>query len=439
MISSFLSGCGRRARQVLAGSVFLLSFGYGKTVCALNTSEGASPFQVSGDIQLKLVTLDELPVDGGFKLPETTYSDVVSALRVSWQPTPDVIFRSWLKTEFRNYVKNRSANRYRFLDEIVFHELSVEFTDLMSDRLDLKIGRFPMHYGRGLQILESSPLDAERSYGFNGIRGRFKFAHYKLDLIGIYSPEEDEYLINNKHKKIGFLESDERGVVAYLTSNDKSATAGLPSDIYYMFKHERPRFGQSDVYLHTLGFIWPLQWTEQFSSYWELARQGGHRRGGGDVRAWLSDFSMNYQWPDKAWQPEVFFANYYLSGDDPATSTEENWHGLWARWPQYSYFLVWQFIPRIGDWTNINWSRLGLRLRPGDRTRFEMSIGPVYAPEKGLGGGDHRGNLLIAILNHRFTSRFSVMARAEFFESGDFHPEQDNLSWEARVQFKYEF
>lgn len=392
---------------------------------------------IDGDIQLKLVTLDELPVDGGFKLPETTYSDVVTSLWATWQAAENVRIKAWVKNEFRNYVKNKAANNYRFLDEFAFHELSAEFTNLLGGGLDLKVGRFPLlGYGRGLQILESSPLDAERSYGFNAVRGRLKFERIELDLIGMYSPREDEFLINNKKKTNGFLESAEQGFVAYLHNKFHP---NLPKSLYYMYKHEQPRFGREDLYLHTAGFIWEHELTPAWSTYWETAHQLGHRARGGDVRGWLSDFFLTYRLADRPWKPELYVNNYYLSGDDPNTETEENWHGLWARWPQDSYFMVWQFIPRIGDWTNMNWSRLGFKVYPGSRTSIEMSAGPITAPEKGLGGGNERGHLGIMILRHKLTEKLSMMARAEVFESGDFHPEEDNISWTARVQFKYEF
>lgn len=393
-------------------------------------------FKIDGDIQLKLVTLDELPVDAGVKIPETTYSDVVTSLWTTWQQSENIRYKLWLKTEFRNYVTNRDANSYRFLDEFAFHELSVEFSNLFNGFVDLKVGRFPLYYGHGLLILESSPLDAERTYGFNGIKARLKFDRFDVDLISIYSPREDELLINNKHKDNKFLESDEQGFVAYLQNRSHP---WLPKDLYYMYKQEAPRFGVQDIYVHTLGFIWEREETENFTTYWELARQFGHRSGGGDTRAWLSDVILTYKWPEYAWKPRVYMGNYYLSGDDPTTRTEEGWHGLWARWPQYSYLLVWQFIPKLGDWSNVNWTRLGVKVQPWQATSIEANVGPIAAPEKGLGGGNDRGNLLVMILNHQFSKKLSTMARAEFFESGDFHPEEDNLSWTARIQFRYLF
>ncbi len=57
-------------------------------------------FKIDGDIQLKLVTLDELPVDAGVKIPETTYSDVVTSLWTTWQQSENIRYKLWLKTEF---------------------------------------------------------------------------------------------------------------------------------------------------------------------------------------------------------------------------------------------------------------------------------------------------------------------------------------------------
>lgn len=71
----------------------------------------------------------------------------------------------------------------------------------------------------------------------------------------------------------------------------------------------------------------------------------------------------------------------------PETTDSDVLSCLWARWPQYSRFLVWQFIPRIGDWSNMNWYRLGLGLFEAN-TSLEVSAGPVTAPEKGLDGAD---------------------------------------------------
>ena len=391
---------------------------------------------IEGDARLKLVAIDELPLDTGTKLPELNYSDIVLSLRTTWQQSENIRYKVWLKTEFRNYSTNEEFNLYKFVDEFVFHELSVEYSNLFDGFVDLKVGRFPLYYGHGLLILESSPLDAERSYGFNAIKTRLNFERFNVDLIGLYGPEEDELLINNKHKKIKFIESDEEGFVAYMTNKSQP---WLPKDLYYMYKHEEPRFGRKDVYFHTVGFILEEPVTDAFTAYWELARQRGHRAGGGDTRGWLSDVILTYAWADHVWKPELFFANYYLSGDDPSTLTEEGWHGLWARWPQYSYALVWQFIPKIGEWSNLNWSRLGVRIYPSAASSFEMSFGQVKAPEKGPGGGNDRGDLLIMLYKHKFNEKLSVAVRAEVFESGDYYPETDNISWESRIDFTYRF
>ena len=391
---------------------------------------------IDGDARLKLVMIDELPLDAGVKLPELNYSDVVVGFWGTWQPSENIRYKVWLKTEFRNYTTNEEANAYRFFDEFAFHELSVEFSNLFDGFVDLKMGRFPLYYGRGLLVLESSPLDAERSYGFNAIKTRLNFSNFNVDLIGIYAPAEDELLINNKHKDLKFIESSEEGFVAYMTNKSQP---WLPKDLYYMYKHEEPRFGKGDVYFHTLGFIVEETLGDSFTAYWELAGQKGHRSGGGDTKGWLSDVSFTYAWQEQAWRPEVFAANYYLSGDDPSTQTEEGWHGLWSRWPQYSYLLVWSFIPKIGEWSNLNWSRVGARFYPDAASSFEISFGPVKAPEKGPGGGNDRGDLLIMLYKHQFNKKLSVAVRAEFLESGDYYPQTDNLSWENRVDFKYSF
>lgn len=391
---------------------------------------------IDGDIRLKLAAIDEIPVDAGVRLPELNYSTVVTSLWASWQQTENIRYKVWLKTEFRNYVTNQQVNNYRFLDEFAFHELSVEYSNLFDGLVDVKVGRFPLYYGNGLLILESSPLDAERSYGFNGIKTHFRFEHFDLDLIGIYAPREDELLINNKHKDNGFVESDEEGFVAYMINKTHP---WLPKDLYYMYKHEAPRFGKEDIYFHTVGFIWETQPTDNISTHWELAQQRGHRGGDVDTRGWLSDIILTYKLGSRAWRPEFYAGNYFLSGDDPSTQTEENWHGLWARWPQYSYLMAWQFIPKIGEWSNINWTRVGARVYPRDGTSFEVNVGPIAAPEKGLGGGNERGNLMIMILRQQLSQKLSVMARAEIFEAGDFHPDENGMSWLLRLDFQYGF
>jgi len=391
---------------------------------------------IDGDARVKLIAIDELPLDTGTKLPELNYSETILGLWATWQQSESIRYKAWIKTGFRNYATHKELNRYHFVDEFIFHQLSVEYSNLFDGFVDVSVGRFPLYYGHGLLILESSPLDAERSYGFNGIKTRFKFEGFHVDLIGIYSPDDDPLLINDKHKQLKLLESDEEGFVAYMSNQSQP---WLPKDLYYMYKHEEPRFGRGDVYFHTLGFIVEESLNDAFTAYWELATQRGHRSGGGDTRGWLSDINFTYTWQQLAWRPEVFVSNYYLSGDDPATQTEEGWHGLWSRWPQYSYLLVWQFIPKIGEWSNLNWSRIGARIYPNTGSSLEFSFGPVRAPEKGPGGGNDRGDLLILLYKHQFDEKLSVALRSEFLKSGDYHPEVGNLSWETRVDFKYRF
>lgn len=391
---------------------------------------------IDGDVRLKLIAIDELPLDTGTKLPELNYSETIVGAWATWQQSDNVRYKAWLKTGFRNYATNQQFNSYRFVDEFIFHELSVEYSNLFDGFVDIKAGRFPLYYGHGLLILESSPLDAERSYGFNAIKTRFKFEQFNVDLIGLYGSKEDPLIINNKHKRNPLVESDEEGFVAYLTNKNQR---WLPKDLYYMYKHEQPRFGRGDIYFHTLGFIVEESVGDGFTAYWELAGQRGHRSGGGDTKGWLSDSMLTYVWSDLSWKPELFVGNYYLTGDDPSTETEEGWHGLWARWPQSSYLLVWQFIPKIGEWSNLNWTRVGARFKPSELSSFEISFGSVKAPEKGPGGGNDRGDLLILLYKQQLSKKLSVALRTEFLESGDYHPEEDNLSWETRVDFKYSF
>ena len=184
---------------------------------------------IDGDARIKLIAIDELPLEAGTKLPELNYSEIILGLWGTWQQSENVRYKAWLKTEFRNLATNKEASRYRFVDEFIFHELSVEYSNLFDGFVDITVGRFSLYYGHGLLILESSPLDAERSYGFNGIKTRLKFDGFNIDLIGIYSPDDDPLLINNKHKKIKLLESDEEGFVAYMTNQTQ---AWLPKDLY---------------------------------------------------------------------------------------------------------------------------------------------------------------------------------------------------------------
>lgn len=154
-----------------------------------------------------------------------------------------------------------------------------------------------------------------------------------------------------------------------------------------MYKHEEPRFGKDDSYVHTVGFIWQTQPTDRVSTYWALARQRDQQAGDIDTR---------------------------------------------ARWPQYSCLMIWQFIPKLGEWGNSNWTRLGTKVYPCDGTTFEFSVGPVAAPEKDLGGGNERGNLMTIILRQQLSRKLSVMARAEIFEAGAFQPDENSVSWTMR-------
>ena len=393
-----------------------------------------SSFDWGGRVTARLTSLSQIPIETGAKLPHLAYGEVIAGIWAKTKLTPDIETKVHLITDVRNY-KDESTRRnaYRFVDEIIVQSLYVKVDRLFSDHFSLTVGRQNLLYGSGNVLFESSPLDGVRGYYFNAVKGSWGFDQFKVDVIGIYNPSEDDFVINDQHKRL--VENDESGGVVYLTNKSHPL---LPKDLYYVYKHEKTASGPA-LDLHTVGFRLQPNVSENIKANVELAYQGGDGAGGANISAWMFDAYAKWTFPTVASKPELLLGYYFLSGDDPNSRQDEGWNPVWARWPKYNYIGAYNFLPVIARWSNLGMTRLGVTMATPGNTTLTVTASHLTAPEAGPAGGKTRGELVSVALDFKVAEQIKGWAGYEWFTPGNYYPDQHEGAHWARLEFIYSF
>lgn len=408
---------------LIAGAVSLcccsLAFG--------ETGIDKTKFSWGGDLRARVANFDRIPKEDGKLWAENRYFRFRTRVWGKYAFNPDISFATRLTNEWRTYDKGKGANQYKALDEFVFDNFYLDVNNLLSGRLDLRVGRQDMRYGTGKVILLSTPLDSSRTYYFNAVKGRLKYDRLKVDLFATYNENEDEFVINGEDRALiedgVSVDGSDAGGGIYVM-NDRFAR--LPQEYYYVYKHEELSGAQTDLDLHTFGVRFMPRFTDSLSANVEAAFQDGDRENGGDVAGELFDVSLFYNLPFwQAHKPVVDLSYYYLSGDDPNTTKEEGWHPVWARFPQYmSYTIVRAAVNGRTDfasWTNISMPSIGLRFNLGKNANLKLRLAQVYAPEEGAGGGKEKGALFISRLTCKINEQWDTNMHVEVFDADHYY------------------
>jgi len=416
-------------------------------------------FDWGGDIRLRGVTLDNIPISvdppgitrGGRNVFFRGRTRIWGQLAIA----EGIDFRARLVNEFRSYEEGSGTNSYDFPDEYVFDHLYLDFKNLFDDKLDLRIGRQDLIYGTGKVILDGNPLDGSRTIYFNAVKASLKLDKTVVDILGIYNEAEDDLAFNTQHRDLvglpGKYATDmvESGGGIYVKNK---SIEKMPLEAYYLFKNEsdyqfdvpgapdNPQKFPYDLDLHTLGVRLMPRFTDSLTGNLEAAGQIGER-GPQDVNGWMVDANLSYTFPlcEKV-NPSVSAGVYHLSGDDPDTADDEGWNPLWSRWPQYSELYVYAYdADGAGRWSNVTMPYLSLGVPFSPRASLDVLCGHMFAPEKnGPGGGDQRGTLITAWLKFKLNDAWSGHLLGEFVHPGDYYNVADTAHF-VRVEFMCKF
>jgi hypothetical protein len=416
-----------------------------------------SPFDWGGDIRLRGVNFDNIPLNadppGVTRGGKNVFFRGRTRVWGQYAFSDQALFRARLVNEFRSYESGRGTNTYDFPDEFVFDHLYFDVKDLADGLLDLRIGRQDLIYGNGRVLLDGTPLDGSRTIYFNAVKATLNWDTTVADILGIWDEPEDDLAINSQDRDlvgiVGKYPTDmvESGAGIYVKNKSLEK---MPFEAYYLYKNESDYeywvpgadgapptkvVQPHDLNLHTLGFRLMPKFTESLTGSIEVAGQLGER-GPQDVSGWMVDGKLSYKFPVDTLNPTGSLGIYYLSGDDPNTKDDEGWNPLWARWPQYSELYVYAWDAEgAGRWSNITMPYAEVDLPVHPKAGFTILGGYMFAPEKnGPGGGDERGFLGTCWFKYKLSDTWSGHVLAEFVQPGNYYNVEDTAHF-IRVEF----
>ena len=441
-----------------------------------------------GDIRIRQVYFDDIPqnsdarpvVRGG----DNHFFRFRTRLWGQIDPMENVTAKIRLVNEFREYDKPDGQDFAEWPDEVAVGKLWLAVNNIFDGNFDLKIGRQDMIYGTGKVILEGTPLDGSRTIFMDAVKLTYKGSEWHtVDVFGIYNEPENDLAIDSEEYNLNgilhpVVDKDrdrvEKGLGVYV--KDKSIDT-CPLEYYYLFKQEdsfdEPISGFTGLFktmspdndwvtadedaemlyideydLHTFGARVMPTLTEGVSAAVEAAYQVGER-GNSDAGGYMIDALLKCMLPGDM-KPTLSLGWYYLSGDDPdSTDEDEGWNPLWARWPQYSELYIYAFdLDAAGRWSNVSMPHVDLALAcPKTSAKIKAMLAYMEAPENdGPGPGDERGWL--GTLRVDFPLAQGVLGEkdkvvahvvGEYIDPGDYYADGMDDSFFARWELMYIF
>lgn len=330
--------------------------------------------------------------------------------------------------------------------DVVWDNLNARFK---FDAGTLTVGRQDIILGDGWLVLEGTPLDGSRTIFFDAVRLTLEMKEAKtaLDLIGIYQfSDPDSWLPPLWSKSMPLIEQDERGAIAWLTNKsiDRTELNG-----YFIYKHDNVELANGDEgEIYTVGGRGVHEFNANLLGRIEGAYQWGYRENAAlfgtadneDVSAWGLNSRLTYRLNDD-WKNQFWIGYEVLSGDDPDSSTIEQFDPLWGRWPQWSELLVYTDANenRIAETTNLHRINVGWSANPTKQMELQANYHALFAydnSEAGRAGfstgDDFRGHLFTALLRYKFNRYLSGHLLGEYFIPGNYYQEIDNTPLETR-------
>ena len=333
-----------------------------------------------------------------------------------------------LTNEFRYYFQPQG--RDFTLNEVFFDNLYVNLRGLFRDKVSLNIGRQNLKYGRGLIVMDASPLDGSRSGYFNALSFKYNIANgRKLEGFFARTNETDDILPVIHDQEVRLVEHPERGYGLYFTNyfNKNFCLEG-----YWFGKEvcfDCDESAKSSI--QTVGTRIMGQTHGDLSGVLEMAIQFGDHEdqdrsafGGYGQLEYATNFGLSWL-PSLEWKGGVV----YLSGDDPETEKYEGWDPMFGRWPQWSESYIYTLIRENGVawWTNLVSLYLAAKIPTGTHSNLTLTYHRLMAQERSAygtfpgGNGTTRGDLLMAKYHFMVDEHLAGHVLWEHFEPGDFY------------------
>ena len=333
------------------------------------------------------------------------------------------------------------------MDETVFETLYLDHR--FSDGASVRIGRQNLTKGDGFILMDGSPLDGSRVAYFNAVDLGWTAGKSRLDLLVISDPYRDQYLPRIHDRTKSLIETDENALGLYWTG---AGPASAALDIYYFYKAEtddtRPLTStvrQGNRMFHTLG----ARCTRDFAGGWtakaELAGQAGGQQLRSDIQAWGAQTSVRKTFAHAA-KPSLLLGWTGLSGDDPATTTNEGWDPLFSRYPKWSELYIYTQVGERGVayWTNLSMWQAEARLTPAKpldlrATYYRMAAFHRFPGKSAIyANGTQRGDLYEARADYKLNDNWRGHVVGEYLMPGDFYTHGD-YGWFFRAEVSCTF
>ncbi|MEI6970530.1 MAG: alginate export family protein [bacterium] len=416
-------------------------------------------FRAGFDLRLREEAFDKFQLPGASAVPNT-YFRIRPRIWAEADLLDNVTLRIRGVDEFRYYIKpsyeddfNMDAP-YKFGDEIVFDHIYLDIKGMLKKKLDLRIGRQDLMYGKGWVMLDGTPGDGSRTLYFNAIKATWKgIDKTTVDAFGLYNPGEDPLAIGNEDRNI-------TSYSAALTPNDVAESGAgvyavckafkIPFDTYGIYKREDGYVDKKTTNnvpagkIGTVGFrVMPTLCTaNNISALLEAAYQFG-TRGDADIGAYLVEATLTYA-PKVMLKPSVEAGIYMLSGDDASTKDKnEGWDPLFARFPQHSDMYVFWYSG--GRWSDLTMPKLTASFWPCEQFKATAMIANLQAAEESSTGGKERGWLYLLKGEADLSSLFDLSKDAlkghlllECLKPGDYYA-GDDTAYFARWELAYTY
>ncbi len=370
---------------------------------------------------------------------------------------PDVTVNSRLVWEFRNWCDPHDAifGRHKGSsinwDEAIFDKLNVEFKNFLGTPMKLKVGRQDIILGDGWLVLDGTPEDGSRTIFFDAVRGTIPFDKYNtLDAIYIDQHARADNTIKpfnyQKYRINGLTDQDERGVILNWANTSIVPKGKLEG--YFIWKHDMPIKDLSPTVSNNGDiFAFGARAAGALDENWkyraEFAQEYGHKNNFLGEYSKLDAFGFNsrlsYVFND-AHKNELHADYEYLSGDDPSTSTNEQFDPLWARWPRFSenYIYTYAMETRIAEVANLHRIAAGWTTNMTKKLQLCLDYHLLFAAENTRkdnptlisfsNSGKFRGQLATAWLKYQYTKHISGHLMGEFFFPGNYYSHSNRSS-----------
>ncbi len=383
-----------------------------------------------------------------------------------WILGEDIDLNTRLAWEFRTWDEPPSEDRNTNFDEALFDRMNLTLRNMFGMPLAGTFGRQDIILGVGWLVLDGTPLDGSRTIFMDAARFTYDWSekNTKIDLIYVNNAAEAARRIkpiNDQDRAL--TEQDENGGILYVTNKSVEKTQ---LEGYFMYKNDNPL----DHSVTNMPNTWSRK-AEIFTfggalsgtpaEHWKYRVEGAVQTGTKhdatsdlsigterDLQAYGALTNLEYLFNDSH-NNSVHVGYEYASGDDPATSDNEQFDLLWAEWPRWSELYIYTVIPEgtVGECSNLHRFNVGHKIQLTKVWQISTDYNYLLADENTKGGtsifstsGKTRGQLVALWAKYKVNENLSGHLLGEYFVPGSYYAStnQDNAFF-LRFNLEYTF